>query len=153
VQRQTDDIYEILLLTKYCKLGGLVQLMNDRLSNASRLHENEIVNIFCDLCEAVADLHALGVIHRDIKIENILIDESSSAAAAGSSHKNESHGGRHAATAGAAFHFVLCDFGSATKNIFDRRQQASSFNVQLLADEIQKYTLDQEYNLNLNRRQ
>ncbi len=23
IQRQTEDIYEILLLTKYCKLGGL----------------------------------------------------------------------------------------------------------------------------------
>ena len=26
IQRQTEDIYEILLLTKYCKLGGLGKL-------------------------------------------------------------------------------------------------------------------------------
>ena len=45
IQRHTDEIYEILLLTKYCKLGGLVQLINDRLGAnpvTAHLQENEV---------------------------------------------------------------------------------------------------------------
>lgn len=133
IQRQTSDIYEILLLTKYCKLGGLVQLMNDRLnSSAGRLNESEILHIFCDTCEALSDLHANGIIHRDLKIENILIEDASSSSSAVSSSTKHPFN----------YTFVLCDFGSATKQIFDRRQNLnmSHQTVQLVADEIQKYT-------------
>ncbi|CAF0799357.1 unnamed protein product [Brachionus calyciflorus] len=124
IQRQTNEIYEILLLTKYCKLGGLVQLMNDRLSQNSRFQEVEILKIFCDTCEALADLHTSSIIHRDLKVENILIDQESGI-------KNPTFN---------QLTFVLCDFGSATKNIFDKKQHSSSHSIQLIADEIQKYT-------------
>lgn len=87
IQRQSTDIYEILLLTKYCRLGGVVQLMNERLASTAstpnsslltssstashngRLSEIEIIHIFCDICEAVAELHYNNIIHRDLKIE------------------------------------------------------------------------------------
>ena len=134
IQRQTDDIYEILLLTKYCRSGGLIQLMNDRLTQNSRLAESEILHIFCDLCEAVADLHQAGIIHRDIKIENILIDHESTA----SSSKSRSSGG---SGGGGEVNFVLCDFGSATTRTYmPTSQQYSNASIQALADEIQKYT-------------
>ena len=125
VQRQTDEIYEILLLTKYCKLGGLVQLMNSRISDGNpRFTEGEILKIFGDTCEAVAELHSNGIIHRDLKIENILIDNS------------DSHDKRNQAN---SINYVLCDFGSATKQIYDRRQNNPSHSaIQLVADEIQK---------------
>lgn len=125
IQRQTSDIYEILLLTKLCKAGGLVQLMNDRLSNNSRLQENEIVQIFCDICEAVADLHANGIIHRDLKIENILLDELSDS-------KRQSN-----SNLPLNYNFVLCDFGSATKKVYDRRLNPTQ-SVQLVTEDIQK---------------
>ena len=73
VQRQTSDIYEILLLTKYYKLGGLVQLMNERVH--SHLPEADILKIFGDVCVAVADLHAHHINHRDLKCENVLVDD------------------------------------------------------------------------------
>jgi serine/threonine protein kinase len=109
-------------------MGGLVQLMNDRLSAGRNLKENEVLKIFCDVCVALADLHANGIIHRDLKVENILIDEEASSSS--SSSKSPQSGG---------FNFVLCDFGSATKKVYDRRQQPN-LNVQVVADEIQKYT-------------
>ena len=50
--------------------------MNDRIANGSgRLQELEIMQIFCDVCEALVDCHVNGIIHRDLKVENILIDD------------------------------------------------------------------------------
>lgn len=133
IQRQTDDIYEILLLTKYCRSGGLIQLMNDRLAQNSRLAESECLQIFCDLCEAVADLHQAGIIHRDIKIENILIDRESSSSSSSKSSSSSS--------SSTEINFVLCDFGSATTRTYlPGTQQYSNASIQALADEIQKYT-------------
>jgi serine/threonine protein kinase len=151
IQRQSSDIYEILLLTKYCKLGGVVQLMNDRLVNSpiQRLTENEILKIFCDTCEAVADLHAHELIHRDLKIENILIDDQivaneharSSSKDKKSNLNNSINNNNNNSNNQRQLNFVLCDFGSATKHVFDRnsKSNSSSQNVQLVADEIQKY--------------
>ena len=130
IQRQTDEIYEILLLTKYCKLGGLVQLMNERLANGNlRFTEGEILKIFCDTCEALAELHAKGIIHRDLKVENILIDDGLEAGSEKRGAPNVNN-----------INYVLCDFGSATTHIYDRRQGNNSSHsaVQLVTDEIQK---------------
>ncbi|CAI4728878.1 CNT_collapsed_G0047220.mRNA.1.CDS.1 [Saccharomyces cerevisiae] len=78
--------YEVFVLMEYCERGGLIDFMNTRLQN--RLHEFEILQTMSQVTQGVAAMHALQppLIHRDIKIENVLI-----------SANNE---------------YKLCDFGS-----------------------------------------
>jgi len=102
-------VHEVYLLMPYHKVNVL-QLMNERLS--SGFTETEIINIFCDTCEAVARLHhcQTPIIHRDLKVENILQSEKG--------------------------HFVLCDFGSATARVQNPEKQG----IQTVDDDIKKYT-------------
>lgn len=70
--------YEVFLLMEYCAGGGLIDFMNTRLQH--RLTEPEILKIFGDVAEGVACMHYLKppLLHRDLKVENVLIAESSS---------------------------------------------------------------------------
>ncbi|CAH2354986.1 actin-regulating kinase Prk1p [[Candida] railenensis] len=79
--------YEVFLLMEYCSRNGLIDFMNTRLTH--KLQEPEILQIMRDITTGVAMCHHLQppLIHRDIKIENVLID----------------HDGT----------YKLCDFGSA----------------------------------------
>lgn len=81
--------YEVLLLMEYCPNNSLLDYMNQRL--ASKLSEAEILKIMYDITLGIAQLHYLDtpLIHRDIKIENVLVDSQNN--------------------------FKLCDFGSTTK--------------------------------------
>lgn len=65
--------YEVFLLMEYCAGGGLIDFMNTRLQN--RLQEFEILNIMSQVTQGIAAMHALqpALLHRDIKIENVLI--------------------------------------------------------------------------------
>lgn len=82
--------YEVFLLMEYCNGGGLIDFMNTRLQH--RLTEPEILKIITDIAEGVACMHYLKppLLHRDLKVENVLITRRSS--------------GKR---------FKLCDFGSA----------------------------------------
>lgn len=70
-----DGSYEVFLLMEYCAGGGLIDFMNTRLQN--RLQEFEILNILNQVAQGIAAMHALmpPLIHRDIKIENVLISQ------------------------------------------------------------------------------
>ncbi|SCU88572.1 LADA_0E10946g1_1 [Lachancea dasiensis] len=65
--------YEVFLLMEYCTSGGLIDFMNTRLQH--RLTEAEVLKIMSDIVQGIAAMHALlpPLIHRDIKIENVLI--------------------------------------------------------------------------------
>ncbi|CCH61315.1 hypothetical protein TBLA_0E02590 [Henningerozyma blattae CBS 6284] len=80
--------YEVLLLMEFCPNNSLLDYMNDRL--ATRLSEKEIMKIMYDTTLGIAQLHYLKtpLIHRDIKIENVLVDQENN--------------------------FKLCDFGSTS---------------------------------------
>ncbi|XP_073647384.1 AP2-associated protein kinase 1 isoform X4 [Tursiops truncatus] len=106
----SGDVWEVLILMDFCRGGQVVNLMNQRLQTG--FTENEVLQIFCDTCEAVACLHQCKtpIIHRDLKVENILLHDRG--------------------------HYVLCDFGSATNKF----QNPQTEGVNAVEDEIKKYT-------------
>ncbi|XP_063304718.1 AP2-associated protein kinase 1 isoform X4 [Pelobates fuscus] len=106
----SGDVWEVLILMDFCRGGQVVNLMNQRLQTG--FTENEVLQIFCDTCEAVARLHQCKtpIIHRDLKVENILLHDRG--------------------------HYVLCDFGSAT----NKCQNPQSEGVTTVEEEIKKYT-------------
>ncbi|XP_073723586.1 AP2-associated protein kinase 1 isoform X9 [Misgurnus anguillicaudatus] len=106
----SGDVWEVLILMDFCRGGQVVNLMNQRLQTG--FTEPEVLQIFCDTCEAVARLHQCKppIIHRDLKVENILLHDRG--------------------------HYVLCDFGSAT----NRSQNPLTEGVAAVEEDIKKYT-------------
>ena len=73
-----EDVHEVLILMSLCR-GSVLSQMNERLKEQSGsltsegsgvFEEQEILRIFCDVCEAVAKLHQNKphIIHRDLKV-------------------------------------------------------------------------------------
>lgn len=79
--------YEVFVLMELCPNNSLLEYMNERL--LTKLSEMEILNIMHDTTKALYHMHSRGLIHKDIKIENVLVDKD--------------------------WHFKLCDFGSTSK--------------------------------------
>jgi AP2-associated kinase len=106
--------YEVFLLMEYCAGGGLIDFMNTRLQH--RLTEPEILHIFADVAEGVAAMHYLKppLLHRDLKVENVLIS-----------------------TSGSARTYKLCDFGSTAP---PRPAATSAAEGRLIEDDVQRHT-------------
>ena len=64
---------DVWLAMEYCSNGELY----DYLLKHQCLTEPEAAKLFAQLCSAVAFLHAEGVVHRDLKLENIFLDSKS----------------------------------------------------------------------------
>lgn len=72
------QLYEVIatesniwLVTELCSGGELF----DYLAEKGRLEEEETRVFFGQLCLAVAYVHEKGIVHRDLKLENVLLDE------------------------------------------------------------------------------
>jgi len=106
--------YEVFLLMEFCEGGGLIDFMNTRLQN--RLTEPEILKIFTDVAEGVAAMHYLTppLLHRDLKVENVLISKS-----------------------GSSRIYKLCDFGSAAP---PRPAATTAAEGRLIEEDVQRHT-------------
>ena len=106
--------YEVFLLMEYCNGGGLIDFMNTRLQN--RLTEPEVLKIFSDVALGVACMHYLKppLLHRDLKVENVLIT-----------------------VFGSTRRYKLCDFGSTAP---PRPAATSAVEGRLIEDDVQKNT-------------
>ncbi|CAD8118331.1 unnamed protein product [Paramecium sonneborni] len=66
---QLDDI--LILVTEYIKGGSLYQYLKDK----KKLNEIESISILTKLTNALIAVHNIGYVHRDIKLENVLIEK------------------------------------------------------------------------------
>ena len=82
----------VFILMELCKEGTLINLL-ERYGGVLNLQQ--VLFIFKEICTGVQMLHELGIVHRDIKLENVLL-----------SNKR----------------FKLCDFGSCTTEVLDLAQ-------------------------------
>ncbi|XBW35447.1 hypothetical protein QEN19_001013 [Hanseniaspora menglaensis] len=79
---------EVLIIMELCPNNSLLDYMNERL--ITKLSELEILTVMYDVTKAIYHMHSFGLIHKDIKIENVLVDKN--------------------------WRFKLCDFGSTSKS-------------------------------------
>ncbi|TIA68394.1 hypothetical protein E3P91_04092 [Wallemia ichthyophaga] len=104
--------HEVFILMELCPGGGLIDVMNQHLK--TRLSEQQILDVFVGVSDALAHMHSLRILHRDLKIENIL-------KSSGSVYK-------------------LCDFGSATLLPVHPQQLSSVDDIKRLEEEINRVT-------------
>ena len=91
-----------ILITEYCEGGELFDQVKNQLS------ETQIAVIFRQLLSGLAYLHSNNIVHRDLKLENILI------------HEKE----RSKITGEDLFNIKIIDFGTA--RIFDKKNKPQS---------------------------
>lgn len=61
----------IYLVTEHAARGEIF----DHLVANGRMKEEEAARIFAQICSAVVYCHQKGVVHRDLKAENVLLDD------------------------------------------------------------------------------
>lgn len=79
--RHVIELYEAIetidtlgIVMQFAKNGDLLQYITKR----KRLPEDEVRRIFRQICSGVDAAHKAGWIHRDLKVENIYLDENNS---------------------------------------------------------------------------
>lgn len=69
----------VCILMEHCSMGSLSHLCRKRKEEKRALSESEISGIIHQVVEGVTSLHDAGVLHRDIKPDNILVDDTNGA--------------------------------------------------------------------------
>ncbi|XP_037036422.1 testis-specific serine/threonine-protein kinase 3-like [Bradysia coprophila] len=87
-----DTMFQLYVVMEYIQNGTLAGI----LAKVKYLNEAKAQFVYCQLIEALEYCHSRGVVHLDIKSNNLLLDEN--------------------------LNLKICDFGSARANMFDRKQ-------------------------------
>lgn len=111
-ERMPDGTYQVLVLMELCPNKSLLEYMNSHIRE--KLSEKQILAIMMDIAVGVYEMHRIQLVHRDIKIENVLID--------------------------AVGRFKLCDFGSVSAAIRPPKDQQE---FQILSHDILYHTTPQ----------
>ena len=61
------------IVMEYADGGDLQQLIRERKSKKLQFSENEVMEIFIQLCQAVGYLHDKRILHRDLKSQNVFM--------------------------------------------------------------------------------
>jgi len=84
---KTRDVYttqtnQLCIVMEYASKGDLDELIEERLKKLdlwdeeqAQFSEQEIMDIFVQICMALETLHANKIIHRDLKTHNLLMTE------------------------------------------------------------------------------
>lgn len=65
---------EILIVMEYARKGDLLQYIKEK----GMLSESQCKSVFKQIVIALGHCHSRSIIHRDIKLDNILLSENSS---------------------------------------------------------------------------
>ena len=112
-----DDSQNIYIIMENCDGGELLKVVEDNFKNGRYVNERWAIEVFQQVLEAIAYCHNRGVMHKDLKAENIMLIESLN------------HGG--------VPHAVVIDFGLA--EMFDdpsRRSRVVSGSPMSMAPEV-----------------
>jgi serine/threonine protein kinase len=60
-------------VTEYCDGGNLEKLIKERYESGGQFKETEIIHMLTMICMGLKFIHKKGIIHRDMKPENILV--------------------------------------------------------------------------------
>lgn len=69
LQEVLEDRESVHIVLEYCKGGDLFELVSSHKS----LPERDAAHILRQLVQAVQQVHACGLVHRDLKLENVLL--------------------------------------------------------------------------------
>lgn len=90
---------EIQLVLEYCRGGELFDAIRGRCASNGGLTEEQASQVTGQILNALSAMHSQGIVHRDVKTENILLVSPPCESAASG--------------AGDVLHVKLCDFGMA----------------------------------------
>ena len=71
-----DDVFEdqkcVYVILELLSGGDMFEYLNRR---DFQISEDRIRNVYADICTAVEFMHSYGIMHRDIKLQNIMMSD------------------------------------------------------------------------------